>query len=111
MRQFLFFVFQAVCTILANIIDDGFANKVSIDSVIAYGSYIPMIWVFQSVYNIGKYAYINTQKEEKTCMLLGFLFSIFMLILGLPIYRSVHIFYYLTDPQIDIFNKLIFLTN
>lgn len=65
MRQFLFFVFQAVYTILANVIDDGFANKVSIDSVIAYGSYIPMIWVFQSVYNIGKYAYINTQKEEK----------------------------------------------
>lgn len=106
MRQFLFFVFQAVYTILANVIDDGFANKVSIDSVIAYGSYIPMIWVFQSVYNIGKYAYINTQKEEKTCMLLGFLSSIFMLLLGLPIYRSVHILYHLTDPQIDIFNKL-----
>lgn len=30
-------------TILVNVIDDGFANKVSIDSVIAYGSYIPMI--------------------------------------------------------------------
>lgn len=43
MRQFLFFVFQAVYTILANVIDDGFANKISIDSVIAYGSYIPMI--------------------------------------------------------------------
>ena len=59
MRQFLFFVFQAVYTILANVIDDGFANKVSIDSVIAYGSYIPMIWAFQSVYNIGKYAYMR----------------------------------------------------
>lgn len=106
MRQFLFFVFQAVYTILANVIDDGFANKVSIDSVIAYGSYIPMIWAFQSVYNIGKYAYINTQKEEKTCMLLGFLSSIFMLILGLLIYRSIHIIYHLTVPQIDIFNKL-----
>lgn len=48
----MFFVFQAVYTILANVIDDGFANKVSIDSVIAYGSYIPMIWVFQSVYDM-----------------------------------------------------------
>ena len=48
MRQFLFFVFQAVYTILANIIDDGFANKISVDSVIAYGSFIPIIWTFQS---------------------------------------------------------------
>lgn len=64
MSQFIIFMFQAAYSILANIIDDGFANKISIDSVIAYGSYIPICWTFQSVYKIGKYAYTNTQKEE-----------------------------------------------
>lgn len=43
MKQFLFFTFQAMYTIFANIIDDGFANKMSIDVVIAYGSFLPII--------------------------------------------------------------------
>lgn len=107
MRQFLFFVFQAVYTILAKIIDDGFANKISVDSVIAYGSFIPIIWTFQSVYNIGKYAYANTQKEEKACLFLGFIASIFMLIIGLPIYRVIHCIYNLTNVQIGLFNNLV----
>lgn len=107
MKQFLFFLFQAAYTILANVIDDGFANKVNIDSVIAYGSYIPLIWVFQSFYNIGKYAYINTQKEGKTCFLLGFITSILMVLIGLPIYQVIHHMYQLTSLQITIFNKLL----
>lgn len=106
MHQFLFFVFQALYTILANIIDDGFANKISVDAVIAYGSYIPIIWTFQSVYNIGKYAYTNTQKEEKTCLVLGFCVSIFMVLLGLPLHGFIHHMYKLTDVQIAMFNKL-----
>lgn len=107
MKQFLFFLFQAAYTILANVIDDGFANKVNIDSVIAYGSYIPLIWAFQSFYNIGKYAYINTQKEGKTCFLLGFITSILMVLIGLPIYQVMHHMYQLTSLQITIFNKLL----
>lgn len=107
MHQFLFFVFQAVYTILANIIDDGFANKISIDAVIAYGSFVPITWAFSSVYNIGRYAYTNTQKEEKTCLVLGFCISIFMVLLGLPLHGLIHYMYKLTDVQISMFNKLI----
>ena len=107
MKQFLFFLFQAAYTILANVIDDGVANKVNVDSVIAYGSYIPLIWAFQSFYNIGKYAYINTQKEGKTCFLLGFITSILMVLIGLPIYQIIHHMYQLTNLQIAIFNKLL----
>lgn len=106
MSQFIIFMFQAAYSILANIIDDGFANKISIDSVIAYGSYIPICWTFQSVYNIGKYAYTNTQKEEKTCFLLGFYISIILLLITLPFYRYIHYIYKLTDTQIVLFNKL-----
>ncbi len=106
MRQFLFFVFQAVYTILANIIDDGFANKISIDAVIAYGSFVPITWAFSSVYNIGKYAYTNTQKEEKTCLVLGFCVSIFMVLIGIPLHGFIHHMYKLTDVQIVMFNKL-----
>lgn len=107
MKQFLFFLFQAAYTILANVIDDGFANKVNIDSVIAYGSYIPLIWTFQRFYSIGKYAYINTQKEGKTCFLLGFMTSILIMLISLPIYQVIHSMYHLTSSQIVIFNKLI----
>lgn len=38
MKQFLFFTFQALYTVIANIIDDGFANRMSLDAVIAYGT-------------------------------------------------------------------------
>ena len=107
MKQFLFFLFQAAYTVLANTIDDGFANKVNVDSVIAYGSYIPLIWTFQSFYNIGKYAYINTQKEGKTCFFLGFMTSILMVLVSLPIYKIIHHMYQLTNLQVTVFNKLL----
>ena len=34
MKQFIFFMIQAMYTIVANIIDDEFANKMSFDSII-----------------------------------------------------------------------------
>lgn len=55
-------------TIIANIVDDGFANKMSIDAIVSYGSFLPIIWTLQSFYNIGKYAYTNTMKHPKTCL-------------------------------------------
>ena len=86
MKQFLFFTFQAMYTIFANIIDDGFANKMNIDVVIAYGSFLPIIWTFQSTYNIGKYAYTNTMKYPKTCMMLGFIVNVLLVLVLLPFY-------------------------
>lgn len=109
MKQFLFFTFQAMYTIFANIIDDGFANKMSIDVVIAYGSFLPIIWTLQSFYNIGKYAYTNTMKHPKTCMLLGFVVDIVLVLLLLPIYKYIHIIYSLSDSQIKIFNNLLLI--
>lgn len=107
MGNFLFFIFQAAYTVLANVIDDGFANRIDIDSVIAYGSCIPITWVFKNIYNIGKYAYTNTQREEKTCMTLGFLVSIAMVALTLPFYDKIHLLYSLTDKQVQLFNKVL----
>ena len=52
MKQFLFFTFQAMYTIVVNIVDDGFANKMSIDAIVSYGSFLPIIWALQSFYNI-----------------------------------------------------------
>lgn len=107
MRQFLFFTFQAMYTIVANIVDDGFANKMSIDAIVAYGSFLPIIWTLQSFYNIGKYAYTNTMKHPKTCMLLGLGVDIIAVILLLPVYRYIHIIHNLSDVQIEIFNNLL----
>lgn len=107
MRQFIFFMFQAMYTIAANIIDDGFANRMSIDAVIAYGSFLPIIWTLQSFYNIGKYAYTNTMKHPKTCMLLGLGINIISIIVLLPIYKHIHIIYNLSDTQVHIFNNLL----
>lgn len=108
MKQFLIFVFQAFYFIIANLIDDGFANKMSIDVVVAYGSYIPITWTILSFYNIGKYAYTNTQKEPKTCMALGLIISILTSIFLLIFGSFIHNIFNLSATQIDIFNKLIF---
>lgn len=94
-------------TIVANIVDDGFANKMSIDAIVAYGSFLPIIWTLQSFYNIWKYAYTNTMKHPKTCMLLGLGVDIIAVILLLPVYRYIHIIYNLSDVQIEIFNNLL----
>lgn len=109
MKQFLFFMFQALYTIFANIVDDGFANRMSVDVVIAYGSFLPIIWTFQSFYNIGKYAYTNTMKHPKTCMLLGLIVDVIVIILLLPVYKYIHIIYSLSDIQINIFNNLLLI--
>lgn len=107
MSDFLFFVFQALYTIFANMIDDGFANRINMDSVIAYGSYIPLVWTFQSIYNIGKYAYTTIQKEEKTCLFMGFSISVILLVLALPFYSKIHFIYNLSDRQVYLFNKIL----
>lgn len=109
MKQFLFFTFQAMYTIFANIIDDGFANKMSIDVVIAYGSFLPIIWTFQSTYNIGKYAYTNTMKYPKTCMMLGFIVNVLLVLVLLPFYKFIHLIYSLTNSQVVIFNNLLLI--
>lgn len=109
MKQFLFFTFQAMYTIVANIIDDGFANKMSIDSIVAYGSFLPITWTLQSFYNIGKYAYTNTMKHPKTCMLLGLGVDVIVVILLLPVYKYIHIIYNLSDVQVGIFNNLLLI--
>ena len=107
MGNFLFFIFQAFYTIFANMIDDGFANRIDIDSVIAYGSYIPIVWTFQSVYNIGKYAYTNMRREEKTCLFMGFSISVILMVMALPIHDKIHFIYSLSDRQIYLFNKIL----
>lgn len=109
MKQFLFFTFQALYTVIADIIDDGFANRMSLDAVIAYGSFLPIIWTVQSFYNIGKYAYTNTMKHPKTCMLLGFFMNILLVLILLPTYKFIHNIFDLSTNQIYIFNNLVFV--
>lgn len=96
-------------TIIANIIDDGFANRYSIDVIAAYGSYLPIAWTFQCFYNIGKYAYSNTLKNPKTCLLLGLSVNIVALIILLPFHQYIHVIYHLSQSQIKIFDWLVLL--
>lgn len=97
MKQFIFFMIQAMYTIIANIIDDGFANKMSLNSIIAYGSFLPIVWTMQSFYNIGKYAYTNTMKKPKTCMILGVVVNIMLVLFLLPLYKFIHYIFDLSN--------------
>ena len=104
--QFLVYMFQAAYNILANIIDDGFANRMSINAVVAYGSFLPLTWVVHSACHIGKYAYTAIHDFKKSCLALGLIVSCISIVVGLlvtPIFRAV---YNLTDVQYDMLDKL-----
>lgn len=98
---------QAFYTIVANMIDDGFANRMGVDTIVAYGSYIPIIWAVQSFNNIGKYAYTNTMKHAKTCLGIGLAMTSIVMMVTIPCYRLIGMMYDLTPIQMDIFNKLV----
>lgn len=107
MREFIVFMFQGIYTILACMIDNGFVNKMSMDAVIAYGSYIPITITLMHLYHIGKYAYANVFKKPKTCFVVGFTISILEMLILLPVYKNIHYLCDLSKSQIDVFNDLI----
>lgn len=92
MKEFTVFMFQGIYSIVACLLDDGFANKMSMDTIIAYGSYIPTTWVLRQFFCIGTYAYTNTYKKPKTCFVIGFVVSVLTTLLILPIYKYIHFF-------------------
>lgn len=100
-------MFQAMYTIIANIIDDGFANKMDLDAVLAYGSFLPITWTISSFYSIGRYAYNNTVKHPKTCMLVGLTVNIAVICLIFPFYKYIHCIYDLSEIQISMFDHLV----
>ena len=107
MKQFWVFILQALYTVIANMIDDGFANRMGIDTVVAYGSFLPIVWTVQSFNNIGKYAYTNTMKHAKTCLGIGLAMTFIVMGGTIPCYRLIGFLYDLSPVQMDIFNKLV----
>lgn len=104
--QFLVYMFQAAYNILANIIDDGFANRMSINAVVAYGSFLPLTWVVHSACHIGKYAYTAIHDFKKSCLALGLIVSCISIVVGLMVTPIFRVVYNLTDVQYDMLDKL-----
>jgi hypothetical protein len=99
-------MFVALYSTLLDLIDTGFANKLSLDNIVAFGSYMAINQIVRTIMNIGKYAYNNTNKKPKTCVFLGFSVSV---ILGafLVIFKDyIPLLYGISDTQREIMSDL-----
>lgn len=99
---------QAMYTIVANIIDGGFVNRMSVDAIVAYGSYLPVTWACHSIYSIGKYAYSTMMKEAKTCLYTGTITSFILSGIGFLTYIYIPLMFGLSEEQRYMMSQLLF---
>lgn len=108
MNQFFILMLNALLISTASLIDSGFSNHISMDSIVAFTSFSVVTWAVKVLYNAGGTAYQTLVRHESECLFIQTLHAVVLAVIIICFRVPLSFLYQFTEPQRILFQKCLF---